>query len=111
MVSSKRTAYMILEEVEFLQDGQQAQHRDTAEVPQQHARPPRDKMAPMIQSTICKEAIGSGIYFARRRILSSFSFTSSAMIVDKSEKDEPPMNESRLGVSSEESSYSCLAQA
>ena len=40
---------MSLEEVEFLHDGQAAQQRLQAADPQQQARPPTDKRAPMIE--------------------------------------------------------------
>ena len=38
---------MILAEVEFLQEGQAAQHKEHAAEPQQQARPPRDRIAPI----------------------------------------------------------------
>ncbi len=51
MVRSRMTAYMILEEVEFLQEGQAAQHREQAADPQQQARAPTDKSAPMMTTS------------------------------------------------------------
>ena len=47
MVTRRRMAYMILAEVELLQEGQQEQQRPTAEAPQQHANVPKEMMAPM----------------------------------------------------------------
>ena len=47
MVRSRMTAYMILAEVEFLQDGQQLQQRPMAALPQQQAKLPTDRRAPM----------------------------------------------------------------
>ena len=41
-------AYMSLEEVEFLHDGQQAQQREQAADPKQQARPPTERRAPMM---------------------------------------------------------------
>ena len=49
MVTRRRMAYMSLDEVEFLHDGQAAQQRLQAADPQQQARPPTDKRAPMIE--------------------------------------------------------------
>ena len=48
MVRSRIMAYIIREEVELLQEGQQEQQRPTAEAPQQHANVPREIMAPMV---------------------------------------------------------------
>ncbi len=48
MVTRSRMAYMSLAEVEFLQEGQAAQQREQAAEPQQHAREPTDRRAPMV---------------------------------------------------------------
>jgi len=40
-------AYIILAEVEFLHDGQAAQHNEQAAEPQQHARLPSERIPPM----------------------------------------------------------------
>lgn len=49
-VRSRMTAYMILDEVEFRQEGQAEQHRLQAADPQQQARPPRDRIPPILGS-------------------------------------------------------------
>jgi hypothetical protein len=48
MVRRRRTAYMILADVEFLHVGQTEQQRPHAADPQQHARLPRDNRAPIV---------------------------------------------------------------
>jgi len=50
VVSSKRKAYIILAEVEFLQEGHAAQHREQAAEEQQQARLPSDITPPMMVS-------------------------------------------------------------
>ena len=48
MVSKSTMAYIILDEVEFLQDGHAAQQRPQAADPQQQAKAPMDMMQPMV---------------------------------------------------------------
>lgn len=47
-VTSMRMAYISLEDVEFLHDGQAAQQREQAAEPQQQANAPRDITAPIL---------------------------------------------------------------
>ena len=46
-VSKRINAYMILADVEFLQDGHAAQHIEQAADPQQHAKLPMDSIPPI----------------------------------------------------------------
>ena len=46
-VSKSINAYMILADVEFLQDGHAAQHMEQAADPQQHAKLPMDSIPPI----------------------------------------------------------------
>ena len=47
-VSTRISAYIILADVEFLQEGQAAQHKEHAAEPQQQARLPRDRIPPIL---------------------------------------------------------------
>ena len=80
MVTSRRTAYMILEEVEFLQDGQAAQHREKAAEPQQQARAPTDIRAPILDDGL---AVGGGsqqFFFFLQRLLTQIEYVSHCQL-------------------------------
>ena len=48
VVNRRRSAYIILADVEFLHDGQAAQHSEVAAEVQQQARPPSERIPPIL---------------------------------------------------------------
>ena len=60
---------MILAEVEFLQEGAQAQHKEQAADPQQQARLPKDKIPPIfVMSSVVPVYISSILLKSLMRI-------------------------------------------